>query len=92
MSAAAIAVYVARARGGALPILLSGLQACERCPESVIQVTGSTTAGTVGDVFTSIAAIVARGRGDLGPRRPLARREPARSAACSLRCCGPGWP
>ncbi|RKQ87969.1 histidine kinase [Solirubrobacter pauli] len=65
---------------GALPILLSGLEVtCDRCPESVIQITDSTTVGTVGDILTSIAAVVlagaviwvltARWRAASGPQR-----------------------
>ena len=57
LAAAVYALCVA----GALPILLSGIQACERCPESVIQVTSSTTLGSIGDVFTSVAAVALAG-------------------------------
>ncbi|MBE2314758.1 hypothetical protein DVA67_002135 [Solirubrobacter sp. CPCC 204708] len=56
----AAAVY-ALCAVGALPILLSGLPACERCPSSVIQLTDSTAAGNVGDVLTTVAAVVLAG-------------------------------
>ncbi len=56
------AVVYALCAVGALPILLSGLEVtCERCPESVIQITDNTTVGTAGDVLTSVAAIIVAG-------------------------------
>ena len=61
-------------------MLISGFDAvCAECPESVIQVTSSTTAGTVGDIVTSAAAgalvgslvwvLVARWRNATRPQR-----------------------
>ncbi len=53
-----VAATYALALVGPIPMLISGFDsACAECPESVIQVTSSTTAGTVGDIVTSAAAI-----------------------------------
>src|SRR3954470_10318196 len=40
-----------------VPILMSGLQACAHCPDSVIAVTSSTALGNVGDAVASAAAV-----------------------------------
>jgi signal transduction histidine kinase len=53
----AVAAY-ALALGGPVPFLLSGLDACDGCPQSIISVTAGTSLGTVGDAVTSAAAVV----------------------------------
>ncbi len=48
----------ALALAGPIPILMSGLDAaCAACPDSVIQLTSGTTAGRIGDVLTTVAAL-----------------------------------
>ena len=47
---------------GPIPILTSGLDAaCSTCPDSVIQLSQSTTPGRIGDIVTSLAAVALAG-------------------------------
>ena len=74
---------------GPAPFLMFGFDAhCTDCPSSVIQVSDSTTLGTIADALTTGLGDRARRLPRLHPHRPLARRQRRAPAARCRRCCG----